>query len=62
MSYNINLTKIISKSDDEIITDTPAFSQDAQDAINDFLQKYPVEIPLHLVLKPNYPETKSVNR
>lgn len=29
----------------------PAFTQEAEDTINDFLQKYPINIPLRIVLR-----------
>ena len=48
---NNNITeKKDSFESEELIARVPAYSQEAEDAINDFLQKYPVNVPLHIVL------------
>ena len=51
---NSNITeKKDSFESEELIARVPAYSQEAEDAINDFLQKYPVNVPLHIVLSQN---------
>ena len=49
MNNNITEKKDSSESE-KLIARVPAYSQEAEDAINDFLQKYPINIPLHIVL------------
>lgn len=52
MNNNITEKKDSSESE-KLIARVIAYSQEAEDAINDFLQQYPVNIPLHIVLKQN---------
>lgn len=39
------------KEDNTQAISYPAFTQKAEDTINDFLQKYPINIPLRIVLR-----------
>lgn len=50
MNSNITEKKDSSESE-KLIARVPAYSQEAEDVINDFLQRYPVDVPLHIVLK-----------
>lgn len=50
MNNNITEKKDSSESE-KLIARVPVYSQEAEDAINNFLQRYPVEVPLHIVLK-----------
>lgn len=47
---NFNQQKNIKHNTNDTIS-YPAFTQEAEDIINDFLQKYPINIPLRIVLR-----------